>query len=158
MMGQEKGEEQKEIQYKKCVVGLAIRIGKGNNTKGGFEKKIIEGLTFLQTYIDQHTSLHAIREDLTLNPIKKGNMPKYQVTMRNYFSILNSRAFNSISQEGGRVIEGSAVMGFADEPQKFLEEAAGDLWMMNCTIFYKKCREKAILFCLQFVLLFVLPF
>jgi hypothetical protein len=124
------------------MVGFAIRINQGYNTKGGFDKKIIEGLSFLQTYIDQHASFHVIREDSRLRPIKeKGNMPKYQATMRNYFSIPNPRAFDNVSQEGGRVIQGSAVMGFADEPQKCLEEAAGDLRMINCTIFYKKCQE-----------------
>jgi hypothetical protein len=34
--------EEKEIDYKKCMVGFAIRVDKGNNTKGGFHKKISE--------------------------------------------------------------------------------------------------------------------
>jgi hypothetical protein len=52
---------------------------------------------------------------LKLKPIKeKGNTPKYQVTMRNCFSIPNLRAFDNISQEGG--MKGSAVMGFMDKP------------------------------------------
>ncbi len=51
--------------------------------------------------------------DKTLKPIKeKGDMPKYQVTMRNYFSIPNQRAFDNVSHEGGRVIRGLAIMGF----------------------------------------------
>ncbi len=49
--------EEKAVDYKKCVVGFAVRVDKGNNTKGGVEKKIlrdslsckiIEGLTFMQ--------------------------------------------------------------------------------------------------------------
>jgi hypothetical protein len=32
-------------------------------------------------------------------------------------------------------------MGFSLDPQKCLEEAAGDLWHMGCTIFYKQCQE-----------------
>jgi hypothetical protein len=71
MVGKEKAEEQKEIQYEKCMVGFAIRINKGNNTKGGFDKKIIKGLSFLQTYIDQYASFCAIKEDLKLKPIKE---------------------------------------------------------------------------------------
>jgi hypothetical protein len=36
MVGKEKAEEQKEVQYNKCVVSFAIRADKGNNTKEGF--------------------------------------------------------------------------------------------------------------------------
>jgi hypothetical protein len=36
----------------KCVVGFAIRVDKGNNAKGGFDKKIAEGLSFLRKYLD----------------------------------------------------------------------------------------------------------
>ncbi len=32
-------------------------------------------------------------------------------------------------------------MGFTDNPQQCLDDAAGDLRMMGCTIFYKKCQE-----------------
>ncbi len=71
----------------------------------------------------------------------RGNMPKYQVTMRSYFSIPNPRAFDDVSQDGGRVIIGSAVMGFLTDPQTCLDNAAGDLRMMGCTIYYKKCQE-----------------
>jgi hypothetical protein len=67
------------------VVGLAVRVNKGNNTKGGFNKKIIQGLTFVQTYIVRNRLFHLIRLDKTLKPIKeKGDMPKYPVTMRNF--------------------------------------------------------------------------
>ena len=122
MVGKKKAEEQKEVQYKECVADFAIRTDKGNNTKGGFDKKIIKDLSFLQTYIDQHASFHAIGKDLTLKTIKeKGDMPKYQVMTRNYFSIPNPRAFDNNSHKGGRVIKGSAVMGFTDNPQKCLD-------------------------------------
>jgi hypothetical protein len=39
------------------------------------------------------------------------------------------------------MIEGSAVMGFTDNSELCLEEAAGDLRTMGCSIFYKKCQE-----------------
>jgi hypothetical protein len=94
--------EEKAVDYKKCVAGFAVRVNKGNNTKWGFDIKISEGLTFMQTYINRNTSFHLIRLDKTLKPIKeKGDMPKYQVTMRNYFSVPNQRAFDNLSQDGG---------------------------------------------------------
>ena len=34
--------------YKECVVGFAIRVDKGNNTKLAFDKKLMEGLDFIQ--------------------------------------------------------------------------------------------------------------
>jgi hypothetical protein len=65
------------IKCKKCVVGFAIRVNKGNNTKGGFNKNLTEGLTFMQTYIDKHASFHPIGKDQTAKPIKeKTDMPK----------------------------------------------------------------------------------
>ncbi len=55
--------------------------------------------------------------------------------------IPSERAFDSINQDGGRTIKGSAVMGFSLDPQKCLEEAAGDLRHMGCAIYYKQCQE-----------------
>jgi hypothetical protein len=134
--------EEKEINYKTCVVSFAVRVDKGKDTKGGFDKKIIKGLNFMQTYIDQNASFHAIRPGTAANPIKgKLDMPKYQVTMKNYFCIPNLRAFDNVNANGGRVIKGSAIMGFTNNPQQCLNNAAGDLKMMGCAIFYKKCQE-----------------
>jgi hypothetical protein len=133
---------EKEIEYKMCVVGFAVRVDKGKDTKGGFNKKISKGLTFMQTYIDQHTSFHPIRLDKTLKPIQgKDDMPKYQVTMRNFFCAPNTRAFNNVNADGGRVIKGSAIMGFTNNPQHRLNDVAGDLRMMGCTIFHIRCQE-----------------
>jgi hypothetical protein len=124
------------IEYKKCIVGFAIRVDKRNNTKGGFDKKLIEGLTFMQTYIDKHALFHPIGKDQTAKPIKeKTDMPKYQVTMRSYFSIPNPRAFDNMTQDGRRVIKGLAVMVFLTDPQTCLDDALGDLWMMGCAIY-----------------------
>jgi hypothetical protein len=121
-----------QIKYKKCVIGFAMRVDKGNNAKGGFHKKLIEGFTFMQTYIDKHASFHPIGKDQTVKLIKeKIDMPKYQVTMRSYFNIPNPKAFDNVSQEGGRVIKGSAVMGFLADPQTCLDNAAGDLQMID---------------------------
>ncbi len=129
-------------EYKKCTIGFAIRVDKGNKTKGGFDKKLLEGLTFMQTYIDKHALFYPIGKDQTARPIKEEtDMPKYQVMMRSYFSIPNPRAFNNVSQDGGRVIKGLAVMGFSTDPQTCLDNASGDLWMMGCAIYYKKCQE-----------------
>jgi hypothetical protein len=64
------------IEYKKCIVGFAIRVDKGNKTKGGFDKKLLEGLTFMQTYIDKHASFYPIGKDQTTRPIEeKTDMP-----------------------------------------------------------------------------------
>ncbi len=46
-----------------------------------------------------------------------------------------------MNQEEGRVIKGSAIMGFSLDPQKCLDKAAGDLRHMGCAIFYKRCQE-----------------
>ncbi len=130
------------INYKKCVIGFAIRVNTGNNSKGGFDKKLTESLTFMQTYINKHASFHPICKDQTAKPIKeKTDMPKYQVRMRSYFSIPNPRAIDNVSQDGGRVIKGFAVMGFLTDPQICLDNAVGDLRMMGCAIYYKKCQE-----------------
>jgi hypothetical protein len=52
--------EEQEIDYKTCVVGFAVRVNEGKDTKGGFDKKIMEGLAFMQTYIDKNASFHTI--------------------------------------------------------------------------------------------------
>ncbi len=59
------------IKYKKCIIGFMIRVVNGNNTKGGFNKKLTEGLTFMQTYINKHASFHLIGKYQTTKPIKE---------------------------------------------------------------------------------------
>jgi hypothetical protein len=61
--------------------------------------------------------------------------------MKNYFSIPNRMAFLNVTHDGGRVIKGSAVMGFSLDPKECLDNAAGDLRMMGCSLFNKKCQE-----------------
>ncbi len=59
--------------------------------------------------------------------------------MKNYFSIPNPMAFSNVTQNGGRVIKGLAIiMGFALDPKECLVDAAEDLRMMGCSLFYKK--------------------
>jgi hypothetical protein len=73
--------EEKEIKYKTCVVGFAVRVERTKDIKGGFDKKLMEGLMFMQTYIDKNASFHPIKPSTTLKLIKeKGNFPKFQVT------------------------------------------------------------------------------
>jgi hypothetical protein len=139
--GGKKDEEEVAV-YFTCIVGFAIRVDKGNNAKGGFDKKILEGLAFLCKYLDKALCILPSGKDPRLNPIKlKTDLPKYQVIMKNYFSIPNPMAFSNVTQDGSRVIKGSAVMGFLIDPKECLEEVAGDLWMMGCSLFYKKCQE-----------------
>ena len=106
-------------------------------------KKIVAALSFLQTYIDKHAAFFAINGlDSSRPPIKeKADLPAFQVILRRYFEIPSKRAFNSVNHDGGRAIKGPAVMGFSLDPQKCLEEAAGDLRHMGCAIFYKQCQE-----------------
>ncbi len=126
----------------KCVVGFAIRVNKGNNAKGGFNKKITEGLSFLCEYLDKAICILPSGKDQQLNPIKtKADLPKYQVKMKNYFNIPNPMAFLNMIQEGGRVIKGSAVMGFFLDPKECLDNAAGDLRMMGAPCSTKNARR-----------------
>jgi hypothetical protein len=52
-------------------------------------------------------------------------------------------AFLNVNQDNGRVIKvkGSALMGFSINPKNCLDDAAGDLRTMGCSLFYKKCQE-----------------
>jgi hypothetical protein len=125
-----------------CVIGFTIRVDKGNNTKVGLDKKLTEGLTFLREYVDPAACILPNGRDKRLRPIKsKSDLPKYQLTMRNYFNIPNQMAFSSINQDNGRVIKGSAIIGFSINPKNCLEDAAGGLRTMGCSLFYKKCQE-----------------
>ena len=138
-----KKEEVKEVQVAaQCVIGFAIRVDRGNNTKGGFDRKLAEGLTFLREFVDPAACILPNGKDKRLGPIKsKSDLPKYQLTLRNYFNIPNQMAFSYVNQDNGRVIKGSAIMGFSLDPKTCLDEAAGDLRTMGCSLFYKKCQE-----------------
>lgn len=128
--------------YKECVIGFAVRVDKGNNTKLAFDKKLMEGLEFIQQYVDKRACFLPHDKDKKLAPIRnKSDMPKYQVVMKGYFQIPNNNAFSNVQQDSGRVVKGSGIMGFELDPQQCLEEAAGDLRAMGCSIFFKKCQE-----------------
>jgi hypothetical protein len=95
-----------------------------------------EGLAFLQEYLDKAVCILPSGKDPWLAPIKsKADIPQYQVIMKNYFSILNPMAFLNVNQDGGRVIKGSAIMGFSLDPKECLNNVAGDLQMMGCSLF-----------------------
>jgi hypothetical protein len=113
------------------------------DTKADFDKKIVAALSFLQTYINKYVAFFSIDElDSSRPPIKeKAEVSAFQVILRRYFDISNKEFFDIVNQDGGRAIKGSAVMGFSLDPQKCLEEAAGDLRHMGCAIFYKQCQE-----------------
>ena len=61
--------------------------------------------------------------------------------MRNYFNIPNQMAFSNVNQDKGRVIKGSVIMGFSINPKNCLDNAAGDLQTMGCSLFCKKYQE-----------------
>ena len=134
--------KEKPMVYKECVVGFAIRVDKGNNTKQAFDKKLMEGLEFIQQYVDKRACFLPHERDKNLAPICcRSDMPKYQVVMKGYFRIPNNNAFSNVQQDTGRVVKGSGLMGFELDPQQCLEEASGDLRAMGCSIFFKKCQE-----------------
>ncbi len=67
-------------------------------------------------------------KDPWLGPIKsEADIPRYQVVMKNYFSIPNPMAFLNVTQDGSRMIKGSAIMGFSLDLKECLDDAAGDL-------------------------------
>ncbi len=124
-----KKEDTKEVEVcYRCIVGVAIRVDKGNNTKGGFDKMIAEGLAFLQEYLDKAACILPSGKDPWLGSIKsKTDIPRYQVVMKNYCSIPNPMAFSNVTQDGGRVSKGLVIMGFSLNPKECLDDAAGDL-------------------------------
>jgi hypothetical protein len=139
--GKKKEEGEVAVNFQ-CVIGFTIRVDKGNNTKGGFDKKLAEGLTFLWEFVDPAACILPNGKDKRLGPIKsKSDLPKYQLTLRNYFNIPNQMAFSNVNQDNGRVIKGSAIMGFSINPKNNLDDAAGDLRTMGCSLFYKKCQK-----------------
>jgi hypothetical protein len=128
-----KKEEGVVVVNSQCVIGFAIRVDKGNNTKGGFDKKLSEGLTILTEFVDPAACILPNGKDKRLGPIKsKLDLPKYQLTTRNYFNIPNQMAFSNVNQDNGRVIKGSAIMGFSINLKNCLDDAAGDLRTMGC--------------------------
>jgi hypothetical protein len=131
------------IAHKKCVVAFSVRVDKGKDTQAVFGKKIIAALSFLQTHIDKQAAFFAI-DGLVSDrpPIKeKADLPGFQVILRRYFAIPSDRAFDNVNQDRGQAIRGSTVMGFSLDPQKCLDEAAGDLQHMGCAIYFKQCQE-----------------
>jgi hypothetical protein len=53
------------------------------------------------------------------------DIPQYQVVMKNYFSIPNPMAFLNVTQEGGQVIKGLAIMGISLDPKECLDDVQG---------------------------------
>jgi hypothetical protein len=105
-------EKPKTIVYNQCVVGFAIRVDKGNNAKQAFNKKLIEGLQFIQQYIYKNACFLPHKKDKKLEPIcSKSDMPKYQVVMKGYFCIPNNNSFSNVQQENGRVVKRIRIDG-----------------------------------------------
>jgi hypothetical protein len=118
--GKKKEEGEVAVNFQ-CVIRFAIRVDKGNNTKGGFDKKLSEGLTVLREFVDPAACILPNGKDKWLGPIKlKSDLPKYQLTTRNYFNIPNQMVFSNVNQDNGRVIKGSAIMGFSMNPKNFV--------------------------------------
>ncbi len=67
--GKKKDKEEVAVCHK-CLVGFTIQVDKGNNAKGGFNKKILEGLAFLREYLDNAACILPSGKDQHLGPIK----------------------------------------------------------------------------------------
>jgi len=65
-----KKEEEEVAVNSQCVIGFAIRVDRGNNTKGGFDKKVSKGLTFLREFVDPAACILPNGKDKRLGPIK----------------------------------------------------------------------------------------
>jgi hypothetical protein len=91
-----------------CSIICYVWVDKGNNTKAGFDKKIVAALSFIQMYINKHAAFFPIKgSDLNKRPIKeKADLPEFQVVLRSYFEIPNQRAFESMTQEGEKLLKG----------------------------------------------------
>jgi hypothetical protein len=84
------------------VVGFAIRVDKGNNAKQAFNKKLMEGLQFIQQYVDKNACFLPHEKGKKLEPIcSKNDMPKYQVVMKGYFLHPKQQFFSKVQQENG---------------------------------------------------------
>jgi len=120
-----------------CVIGFAIRVDKGNNMKGGFNKKLSEGLTFLRDFVDPAVCILPNRKDKRLGPIKsKSDLPKYQLTMRNYFNIPNQMA--SRERHGD---QGLSNHGLLYQPQELFGRCGRGPTNDGLLIIFKKCQE-----------------
>jgi len=127
----------------KAVVSFAFRIGQGRKTKANFDTKIGESLTFLHNHVDEAACFLPKKGATGFTPIRqKADIPSFQITLRKkYMDIPSPYAFSAIIQESGRVIKGSATMGFDVDPKEALEEAFGDLQNMGITLTFKPCQE-----------------
>ncbi len=68
---------------------------------------------------------------------EKSDIPEFQVAAKKrFFFIPNKHAFFSVPQEDGQSIRGSCLMGFSEDPQQVLSDAAGDLRSIGCDLFY----------------------
>ena len=55
-----KKEEEEVAVNSQCVKGFAIRVDRGNNTKGGFDKKLSEGLTSAGSFSKYENGLFSV--------------------------------------------------------------------------------------------------
>ena len=126
----------------KGVVSIAFRIGQGRKTKANFDTKVGEALTFFHNHIDKAACFLPKEEATDCLPIRqKSEILSFHIMLKKkYMDIPNPYAFSAISQDGGRVIKGSATMGFDVNPQEALDQALGDLQNMGITITWKPCQ------------------
>ncbi len=67
------------VKYNNCVVSFAIQVGKMNNAKAGFDKKIVAALSFIQLILTSMQPSSLLRGWIQINiPSKKRQIYIYQ--------------------------------------------------------------------------------
>ena len=126
------------------VVQCSARVGRVAKVKDAFNTKVLQGLTFLQTHVDETAAFLPKTAGSKMPQITgKATLPDIiLVQNRNYFVQKNPYAFNSNNQsETGRTIKFSAIMGFNEDPQQVLDDARSDLMELGIGIYYKECQS-----------------
>ena len=126
------------------VVQCSARVGRVAKVKDAFNTKVLQGLTFLQTHVDETAAFLPRTAGSKMPQITgKATLPDIiLVQNRNYFVQKNPYAFNSNNQsETGRTIKFSAIMGFNEDPKQVLDDARSDLMELGLGIYYKDCQS-----------------
>ena len=107
------------------VVSLNFKILKGEDPMKTFGKKMVQALTFLHELCEDPKAAvipidHEGEVFTSTKTIKKiKDMPAYVMTMKQYFNIPNSKAFNQVTQGNGGMIKASAKMFFSTDQKKY---------------------------------------
>ena len=126
------------------IVSFNIRIQKGvADVKKEFQKLIGLALSTIKENLDGQVCILPLEGPITTSTARiksTQDMPKLIMGQKKFFYIPNPTAFNSV-QQNGRMIKGSARMGFITDPISSLAQAGADLRALNCGLYYKELQE-----------------